>query len=297
MSDKPKTPDQADKSSPAQPDTSRRTFLKVTGASVIGATAVPAVIAGASGHHGPEEGKKQWAMVVDIQRCLREGDCTKCFDACHRVHNVPDISKRVPPEMLPKREIKWIWKEHYEGAFPEQQHEYIRQHLRGKRVPVLCNHCAEPPCVRVCPTQATWKRESDGIVMMDMHRCIGCRYCVVGCPYGSRSFNWMAPWPRIEHPDGSVTFDPKVGEPPNMKYPTRMKGVVEKCNFCSERLAESERTGGPFVPACVEACTAGALIFGDVGDPHSRVRKLLEARHTIRRKPGLGTRPQVYYIV
>ena len=280
----------------AQSDSSRRTFLKVAGASVIGATAAPALIAGASGGRGPVDGRKQWAMVVNIEACLREEGCTRCFDACHTTHNVPDMSNRVPKEMLHKREIKWMWKERYEGAFPEQQHEYLRRHLRGKKVPVLCNHCDAAPCVRVCPTQATWKRESDGIVMMDMHRCIGCRYCVVGCPYGSRSFNWMTPWPEtFEDASGKVVTGPK---PPNMKYPTRMKGVVEKCNFCSERLAEAKRSGREsYTPACVEACTAGALIFGDVGDPNSNVRRLLEEKHTIRRKPVLGTRPQVYYIV
>jgi Fe-S-cluster-containing dehydrogenase component len=267
--------------------TERRTFLKVAGASVIGAAAIPAVVARGSGGEEKPQGK-QWAMVIDVARCLRDEGCTKCIDACNREHNVPDVSGRVPPEMRKKRVVKWIWKQGYEGAFPEQEHEFLERKLAGKELPVLCNHCADAPCVRVCPTQATWKRESDGIVMMDMHRCIGCRYCIVGCPYGSRSFNWIDPWPRPfeEH-----------GFPPNMKYPTRTKGVVEKCTFCAERLAESQRTGGPFIPACVEACPAKAMIFGDVNEEGSEVRKVLEARHSIRRKPGLGTRPQIYYLV
>jgi Fe-S-cluster-containing dehydrogenase component len=145
---------------------------------------------------------------------------------------------------------------------------------------LLCNHCDNPPCVRVCPTQATFKRESDGIVMMDMHRCIGCRYCVVGCPDGSRSFNWRDPRPHI----ANIRQD----------FPTRTKGVVEKCNFCAERLAKGKE------PACVEASRqegCNAIKFGDLLDPDSEVRRLLERNNTIRRKPELGTSPMVYYIV
>jgi molybdopterin-containing oxidoreductase family iron-sulfur binding subunit len=129
----------------------------------------------------------------------------------------------------------------------------------------------------VCPTQATWKRESDGIVMMDWHRCIGCRYCVVACPYGSRSFNWRDPRPAIPEVDPD--------------FPTRMRGVVEKCTFCEERLARG------LMPACVEACENDEMVFGDLEDPNSEVRRLLRENFTIRRKPTLGTHPQIYYIV
>ena len=140
---------------------------------------------------------------------------------------------------------------------------------------MLCNHCDNPPCVRVCPTKATWKRE-DGIVMMDYHRCIGCRFCMAGCPYGSRSLNWRDPRPFIK----KITKE----------FPTRERGVVEKCNFCSERLAKG------LIPACVEACKEKVLVFGDLEDPNSEVRGLLKSHYTIRRKPQLGTRPQIYYI-
>jgi len=212
---------------------------------------------------------RRWAMVVDTQKCLREEGCTKCIQACHRAHNVPALPR-------PTHQISWIWKERYERAFPSQHNEYTAETFKDKPVLVLCNHCDNPPCVRVCPTRATWKRE-DGLVMMDWHRCIGCRYCVAACPYGSRSFNWADPRPRIPE----LTAD----------FPTRAKGVVEKCTFCEERLAQ----GRP--PACVEACPDKALVFGNLADPDSEVRKLLRARYTIRRKPELGTQPQIFYIV
>jgi len=128
----------------------------------------------------------------------------------------------------------------------------------------------------VCPTKATFKR-SDGIVMMDFHRCIGCRFCMAGCPYGSRSFNWRDPRPFVQDV--------------RKEFPTRMRGVVEKCSFCAERLAE----GLP--PACVEACKVKALVFGDLEDPNSEVREILQRHHSIRRKPELGTMPQIYYLV
>jgi len=142
---------------------------------------------------------------------------------------------------------------------------------------VLCNHCENPPCVRACPTQATFKRE-DGIVMMDFHRCIGCRFCMAACPFGARSFNFRDPRPFIK-PEEYVT-----------EFPTRMKGVVEKCNFCNERLAVGLQ------PACVEASN-GAIVFGDLNNPESEVRALLKENYTIRRKQELGTEPAVYYIV
>jgi molybdopterin-containing oxidoreductase family iron-sulfur binding subunit len=129
----------------------------------------------------------------------------------------------------------------------------------------------------VCPTQATFRRESDGIVMMDFHRCIGCRYCMAGCPYGARSFNWQEAKPHIKEV--------------NNNFPVRTKGVVEKCNLCAERIAKDLK------PACVEACKAGAITFGDLNDADSEVRKLLSENDTIRRKPHLHTLPNVYYIM
>jgi len=247
----------------------RRTFLTKTGATVIAIGVGGPLLASAVSTSDEGDGPR-WGMVVDTRKCVARADCRECVAACHLAHNVPDI-----PE--PAHEVKWIWKEDFEHAFTEQEHEYVPAFLRERQLPVLCNHCENPPCVRVCPTTATWKRD-DGVVMMDMHRCIGCRYCTVACPYGSRSFNWKDPRPYIEK------LDPV--------FPTRTKGVVEKCNFCAERLARGER------PACVEKCREGALTFGDIRKESSPVRKALnDAGFTIRRKAGLGTGPHVFYIV
>ena len=266
-------------------DKNRRKFLKLAGLAAIGVSAGKYIdiIAKDTAHKIPPtdsisnkqftsvdvDSKNRWAMVVDVNKCLVDEGCTKCINACHKTHNVPDIGN-------PKDEIKWIWKESYENAFIDQENYYMKEALKDKKVPIFCNHCDNPPCVRVCPTQATWKRE-DGIVMMDWHRCIGCRYCVAACPYGSRSFNYRDPRPFIKE----ITPD----------FPTRTKGVVEKCTFCDERLAKG------LEPACVAACTAKALVFGNLNDPKSNVRELLKENYSIRRKPGLGTNPEVFYLV
>jgi Fe-S-cluster-containing dehydrogenase component len=263
-------------------DTSRRTFLKVAGATLLGSASVPLLSAIARERVMAAPGSRL-AMVVDLKRCMRNKGCTDCIAACHHVHNVPNVARPefgLKPEEIQKREIKWIWKESFNHAFPDDEREHIKEDLKGLPVPILCNHCENPPCVRVCPTQATWKRKQDGIVMMDMHRCIGCRYCVVACPYGSRSFNWRNPREFFPNP---TDIDPG--------YPTRTKGVVEKCTFCEERVSEGLK------PACVEACKYRALFFGDIEDPTTEVSRILRLQFTIRRKPGLGTNPQIYYVV
>ena len=259
----------------------RRDFLKITGlgtlAGVGGKAAADLVFKGQAEAQetSPNEGAlvgKRWAMVVDTKKCIEKigkDGCKDCSIACHAVHNVPDFGN-------PKDEIKWIWQDEFEHVCPNQHHPFTSEALHGKPFLALCNHCDNPPCVRVCPTKATFQRD-DGIVLMDFHRCIGCRFCMAGCPYGSRSFNWRDPRPFVQNA--------------RQDFPTRMRGVVEKCNFCAERLAE----GKP--PACVEACKAKALIFGDLEDSHSEVREVLHERYSIRRKPELGTMPQIYYLV
>ena len=264
----------------------RRQFLKIAGVSTVlgfgGASLV-----GRLKEHGLEASHilqdektltaKRWAMVIDVSKFKTPEDYRRVTEACHRIHNVPDFGN-------PKDEVKWIWTDTYEHTFPGQENEYLPEDFKEKPFILLCNHCDNPPCVRVCPTKATFKRP-DGIVMMDQHRCIGCRFCMAGCPFGARSFNYRDPRPYIKEQ--------------NPEYPTRAIGVVEKCTFCFERLAKG------LIPACVEASQEAAkkagtepgMYFGDLDDPHSEVRKVLSAHYTIRRKAELGTQPSVFYVI
>ncbi len=266
----------------------RREFLKIAGLSALfglgGKAAIDIFAPGeleASMEALPLTQGKRWAMVIDMRKCLEKQKSEKCEDciiACHREHNVPELGN-------PKEEITWIWQESYEHVFPGQHNEFIEEGVKHKPFIVLCNHCENPPCCMVCPTKSTWKREA-GIVMMDQTRCIGCRFCMAACPFGSRSFNWGDP--RKAPKDLNPDF------PTNREYPTRTKGVVEKCNFCAELLAKGK------LPACVEVCDkikVHALSFGDLDNPDSAVRKLLRERYSIRRKPELGTEPKVYYLI
>jgi len=272
-------------------DIKRRQFLKIAGLSTIAGIGAPAAfnlllkgqspsVVLASSGAGVEPSKETAAptgvrlgMVID-QRVFdaNKGLAQKCITACHTVHNVPNFGN-------PKDEIKWIFKVPYEKAFTEKSHNLRNKSLHDSRFLVLCNHCDNPPCVRACPTKATFKRK-DGIVAMDYHRCIGCRFCMAACPYGMRSFNWRDPRPFID----KATY--------NKEFPTRMRGVVEKCNFCVERLVKG------LEPACVEVSgNTGAMIFGDLNDSHSEIRKVLDNNFTIQRKPSLGTTPSVFYII
>ncbi len=258
-------------------DNKRRKILKFAAVSAaLGFTGLP--IEGLASYF-PKIGKyvrsdkekkaKQWAMVIDTRKFKTKEDFKRVIEACNSIHNVPeDIPNK-------KQEIKWIWEDEFEHVFPDQENPFLAERYKDQEVLSLCNHCQHPPCVRVCPTQATFKR-ADGIVMMDFHRCIGCRYCMAACPYGSRSFNFRDPAPYVKHK--------------NPDFPTRMRGVVEKCLFCYERLADGK------MPACVEASN-GAMIFGDLMDPNSEVRKVLRENYTIVRKPELGTEPCVFYII
>ncbi len=233
---------------------------------------------GAASHGEGETLSTQLGMVVDIKKCLDENVRRACASACHLEHNVPEI-----PDTA--EEIKWIWSEDYKTVFPDQAHARTADMYKDKPVLVLCNQCAKPACAKVCITGATFKRESDGIVMIDMHRCVGCRFCIAACPYGARSFNFRDPRPALAR-KGTLRED----------YPTRVKGAVEKCTFCVERLREGRE------PACVEAVKQvpggeGALTFGDLSDPDSEVSRLLREKHTICRRVGLGFGPNVFYIV
>jgi len=259
---------------------SRRRFLQIAGVSALGLGAKPVLDAFAS--EGAQQGAgyhlakgedalsaKQWAMVIDTRKLTTSKALEPIIEACNKIHNIPTAIEEK------RHEIKWIWEAPYHNAFTDKTNSFLNEEVEHRPFLLLCNHCENPPCVRACPTKATFKNDF-GIVMMDFHRCIGCRFCMAACPYGARSFNFRDPRPFIKET--------------NLQFPTRMKGVVEKCNFCAERLAVGQQ------PACVEASN-GILTFGDLDDAESEVRKVLRENYTIRRKQNLGTGPSVYFIV
>lgn len=271
----------------------RRDFLKIAGLSAIAGIAAPTAfnmllrgdVHAAEGHgaadpHASAAGKtgKRWGMLIDVKKFAENpGLAERCITACHTIHNVPDFGNK-------KDEIKWLWIEKYANTFPE--HSQYKRHDALLEMPVLtlCNHCDNPPCVRACPTKATYKT-NDGVVAMDYHRCIGCRFCMAACPYGARSFNWRDPRGKDEN---GVPFIKNE----NLEFPTRMRGVVEKCNFCVERLDMGK------IPACVEeASAAGAMLFGDLNDGNSEISKMLREQFTIQRNPAIGTLPSLFYII
>jgi Fe-S-cluster-containing dehydrogenase component len=245
---------------------SRRELFACSGA------ALGSALLGGNAVRAAEPGTRmvRWGIAVDLDRCASRTGCRACTEVCHSAHQVPQIADA-------RHEVKWLWKEPFERVFPEQIHPWDPDARKQKPVLVLCNHCTQSPCTRVCPTGATWRRP-DGVVAMDEHRCIGCRYCMTACPYGARSFNWEQP-----------SRNP-LGGP----YPTRAAGVVEKCTLCVERIDQGR------TPLCVETCRAngaGALTFGDLEDPSSPIRQLLATRQVLRRRPALGTEPRVFYLI
>lgn len=225
--------------------------------------------------------KKQYCMVIDMNACV---GCSACDIACKRENNVPD---------------GFAWSNHIietSGTFPNVNFRYT---------PTLCNHCSNAPCVKVCPTTAMHKLDN-GITMHDAEKCIGCASCIMACPYDVIYKNKHKPHVP-EEPEMSVipggTSSPaemkqKTGVPLPYYNPDRAetlpgvrpKGVVEKCTFCDHRLDEE------LDPACVEACPAGARIFGDRNDPNSSPNKALAKHRSRVLQPQKGTEPNVLYI-
>lgn len=146
-------------------------------------------------------------------------------------------------------------------------------------LPIQCMQCDNPPCVKACPVEATWK-EADGITVIDYDWCIGCRYCQAACPYWARHFNWNQPQLPAEHVNPDTHY---LGNRP------RTRGVMEKCTFCVQRTRKGR------LPACLEACPTGARIFGNLLDPNSDIRYVLENKTVFRLKEELGTEPKFWY--
>jgi Fe-S-cluster-containing dehydrogenase component len=224
----------------------------------------------------------RWGMVIDLDKCVA---CQACSIACKEENDVPHGSLS---DQGKHREIYW----HRvisasKGEYPTSRDEFI---------PMPCMHCDDAPCVVVCPAKATYHRE-DGIVVQDFRRCIGCRYCIVACPYGVRNFNFK---------NQAVEEYHRPDQPPNRavwgmwQFPERVRGVVEKCIFCYHRIdlaiKEGKIVGKDVVPACVEECPTRARTFGDLDDPKSEVSRLLAGRPNFRLREELDTHPKVYYL-
>ncbi len=225
----------------------------------------------------------KWGMVIDLDKCV---GCQACSIACKEENDVPNGS---PAEQQRRREVYW----HRviavnNGEYPTARVDFL---------PMPCMHCEDAPCVTVCPARATYQR-ADGIVVQDFRRCIGCRYCIVACPYGVRSFNFKDQVAEEYHRPEVAPDRATMGMWP---FPQRVRGVVEKCIFCFHRidraLKEGKTVGVDVVPACVEECPTRARTFGDLADPDSEVSRLLAARGNFRLREELSTHPKVHYLL
>ncbi len=217
------------------PAVDRRSFLEKVGGGAAGVAVAATLPRSAQAAVAKTETKPRYGMLIDLRRCI---GCHACSVACKSEFDVPLGSTRSWVEYIEK------------GTYPNVRRSFL---------PRLCNHCTNPPCVDVCPAGATWKREEDGIVVVDPDLCIGCGYCVLACPYDARFMN-------------PVTKS------------------ADKCDFCLHRVSQG------LVPSCVNTCMAEARIFGDLNDPESEISKKIATNPVTVLHQEMGTEPNVYYI-
>ncbi len=212
----------------------------------------------------------EYGYALNLSLCI---GCRACADACHHENN---HDRRTNQSYIRVFEMS-------QGSLDFDNGNAAYDHpvpQPGKYyLPVQCQQCDNAPCVKVCPVQATWK-EQDGIVVVDYNWCIGCRYCEAACPYHARRFNWSAP---------EIPADEINPEQAYLSNRIRPQGVVEKCTFCLHRTRQGR------LPACLEACPTGARVFGNLLDPSSAVRWVLENKRIFVLKEELGTRPRFFY--
>lgn len=213
-------------------------------------------------------------MVIDLEKCI---GCRSCAVACKQ-HNAQPAGTWWNRVLTPGSE--------YHAVTPEKGREYF--------LPIHCQHCENAPCEKVCPVGATY-RDSQGTVLIDFERCIGCRYCMAACPYGVRQFNWEDPKRSMQRYHYQEGYSP--GNPRDYRQKGRLvytqyraKGTVEKCNFCVHYQAQG------LEPACVRACPGKARFVGDLDDPQSQVSRLIKARNGFNLMPEKGTKPTVFYL-
>jgi len=231
-------------------NTQRRNFLKTS----IGAAAVaiaPGMMLFDIAHGKPEgaSSKVRWGMLIDTAQC--KTGCNECVTACNKENGLSGGTAATDSQWIRKIEIKDI------GSGRELS------------LPMMCQHCEHPPCVDVCPTQASFKR-ADGIVLVDKHRCIGCRYCMMACPYKARSF----------------VHEPLHDQNPDVP---RGKGTVESCTLCVHRIDQGRQ------PACVESCPNKAILFGDLNDANSEIAVKVRTVASIQIRADLHLNPGVRY--
>ncbi len=237
-------------------DKNRRQFIGA-GVAAAGLAIAPGVTLLDLAHARPADqaadGSKRWGMLVDTNKCAT--GCNDCVSACGKENGVASTGR-------PETDPQWIRKVELKEIKSGKTHS----------LPMMCQHCAKPPCVDVCPTGASFKR-ADGIVLVDRHICIGCRYCMMACPYKARSF----------------VHEEITDQNPDVP---RGKGCVESCTLCVHRIDRDE------LPACVEACKAAgheAILFGDLNDPNSEISKRIATYATTQVRADLNLNTGVRY--
>ena len=249
-------------------EVNRRDFIKAAGASL----AVAAVGTGIMSNKpalAAEQGNIRYGMVIDLKKCIK---CDSCTIACIAENHLPP---GVVYNEVTEREV---------GAYPNVSREYL---------PRPCMQCRKPPCVAVCPVNATWRRPEDGIVVIDYDKCIGCRYCLTACPYGARYFDYgeyYNPEPLMDWYDGAPSPEYNQQRVRKGTY-TSPVGNARKCTFCLHRVQQGLK------PACVESCLGHARYFGNLKDPNDELWELISRHGHMRLKEELGTGPSVYYLL
>ena len=239
-------------------DKKRRAILGGTAATIAGITIAPGVFLTETAHARPADeavsSKNRWGILINTNNC---NDCNDCVNACQE-ENGWGIGSTDEQHSRPDQKAQWIRK--VKVTNPETGY--------AKTLPMMCQHCENPPCVDVCPTGASFKR-ADGICLVDKHICIGCRYCMMACPYKARSFV------HEELTD-------------QRSYAPRGMGTVESCTMCVQRVDAGQN------PACVDACST-SMIFGDLNDPESEISMELQRLGGIQIRADLRLNPGVRY--
>jgi len=231
------------------------------------------------GGHDEEEVGTRWGLTIDLDKCT---GCQACVVACHAENNVPVVGEE---ETAYGRSAHWLRIERYwEGEYPN---------VKAKFMPVMCQQCEEAPCEAVCPVYATYHTD-EGLNGQIYNRCIGTRFCGSACPYKTRMYNWFDP----------VNPEP-LQEQLNPDVTVRMRGIMEKCTFCVQRIRRTQEDAkgegrevydGEIQPACVQSCPTDAFIFGNMNDPESEVSKAALSSRATRLLDNLGTKPAVVYL-